>query len=84
MEDGEATKALGVECASEAEGCSQKKGRAAQASGRARSWTEESVVPTIPHTSSEFHAEVHAAIGRYVPRENIEFGASVVLASGSK
>jgi len=32
----------------------------------------------------QVHAEVHAAIGRYVHGENIEFGASVVLASGSK
>ncbi len=32
----------------------------------------------------QIHAEVHAAIGRYVAGENIEFGASVVLASGSK
>ena len=32
----------------------------------------------------EIHAEVHAAIGQYVRGENIEFGASVVLASGSK
>ncbi len=30
------------------------------------------------------HEEVHAAIGRYVNGENIEFGATVVLASGSK
>jgi ubiquinone/menaquinone biosynthesis C-methylase UbiE len=32
----------------------------------------------------QIEAEVFAAIGRYVRGENIEFGASVVLASGSK
>lgn len=32
----------------------------------------------------QIHAEVHAAIAKYVVGENIEFGASVVLASGSK
>jgi hypothetical protein len=30
------------------------------------------------------HNEVLAAIGQYVRGENIEFGASVVLASGTK
>lgn len=30
------------------------------------------------------HAEVRAAIGKYVAGENIEFGATVVLASGRK
>lgn len=32
----------------------------------------------------QIHQEVHAAIGQYVRGNNIEFGASVVLASGSK
>ncbi|MFZ0770119.1 MAG: class I SAM-dependent methyltransferase [Candidatus Sulfotelmatobacter sp.] len=32
----------------------------------------------------QIHEEVHAAIGQYERGENIEFGASVVLASGSK
>jgi len=32
----------------------------------------------------QIHAEVHAAIAKYVVGENIEFGVSVVLASGSK
>jgi hypothetical protein len=32
----------------------------------------------------QVHEEVLAAIGQYVRGENIEFGASVVLASGSK
>jgi SAM-dependent methyltransferase len=32
----------------------------------------------------QIHAEVRAAIGQYVEGENIAFGASVVLASGSK
>ena len=32
----------------------------------------------------QIHAEVHAAIKKYIVGENIEFGASVVLASGSK
>jgi SAM-dependent methyltransferase len=32
----------------------------------------------------QIHEEVRAAIGKYVEGENIEFGASVVLASGSK
>jgi SAM-dependent methyltransferase len=32
----------------------------------------------------QIHAEVHAAIRQYVIGENIEFGASVVLASGAK
>jgi SAM-dependent methyltransferase len=34
--------------------------------------------------SPRIHAEVHAAIRKYVRGENIEFGASVVFASGSK
>ena len=33
---------------------------------------------------AQIHAEVHAAIRQYVEGENILFGASVVLASGSK
>jgi hypothetical protein len=32
----------------------------------------------------QIHAEVRAAVGHYVRGENIEFGVSVVLASGSK
>jgi SAM-dependent methyltransferase len=32
----------------------------------------------------QIHREVHAAVGRYVRGGNIEFGASVVLVSGSK
>jgi SAM-dependent methyltransferase len=32
----------------------------------------------------QIHEQVHAAIGKYVEGENIAFGASVVLASGSK
>jgi hypothetical protein len=32
----------------------------------------------------QIHEEVRAAIGKYVEGENIAFGASVVLASGSK
>ncbi len=32
----------------------------------------------------QIHEEVHAAIGKYFDGENISFGASVVLASGSK
>jgi SAM-dependent methyltransferase len=32
----------------------------------------------------QIHEEVHATIGKYVEGENIAFGASVVLASGSK
>jgi SAM-dependent methyltransferase len=32
----------------------------------------------------QVHREVHAAIGKYVRGENIEFGATIVLASGSK
>ena len=32
----------------------------------------------------QIHAEVHAAVRQYVRGQNIEFGASVVLASGSK
>jgi hypothetical protein len=32
----------------------------------------------------QINAEVHAAIRQYVVGENIEFGATVVLASGSK
>ncbi len=32
----------------------------------------------------QIHAEVHAAVGKYVRGQNIEFGAAVVLASGSK
>jgi SAM-dependent methyltransferase len=35
-------------------------------------------------TWPRIHADVLAAIGRYVRGENIEFGASVVLAAGSK
>jgi SAM-dependent methyltransferase len=36
------------------------------------------------HSWPRIHEEVHAAIRRYVNGENIEFGATVVLASGSK
>ena len=39
-------------------------------------------VPT--QTWPQIHKEVHAAIDKYVCGENIEFGATVVLASGSK
>ena len=39
----------------------------------------------VPSTMwPQIHAEIHAAIEQYVVGENIEFGASVVLASGSK
>jgi SAM-dependent methyltransferase len=37
-----------------------------------------------PSMWPQIHREVHAAIGQYVRGENIEFGASVILASGSK
>jgi hypothetical protein len=37
-----------------------------------------------PSMWPRIHAEVHAAVANYVRGENIEFGASVVLASGSK
>ncbi|HWY20586.1 MAG TPA: methyltransferase domain-containing protein [Candidatus Acidoferrum sp.] len=44
--------------------------------------------PMLDRVPSEMwpriHAEVRAAIGQYVDGENIAFGASVVLASGSK
>jgi SAM-dependent methyltransferase len=37
-----------------------------------------------PQAWTHIHKEVHAAIGQYVRGANIEFGATVVLASGSK
>jgi len=37
-----------------------------------------------PNMWPQIHAEVHAAIAKYVVGENIEFGVTVVLASGSK
>jgi ubiquinone/menaquinone biosynthesis C-methylase UbiE len=37
-----------------------------------------------PDTWPKVHAEVHSAIRKYLHGENIEFGASVVLASGKK
>lgn len=37
-----------------------------------------------PQAWPQIHKEVHAAIGQYVRGANIEFGATVVLASGSK
>ena len=37
-----------------------------------------------PKLWPQIHKEVHAAIRQYVRGENIEFGASVVLACGSK
>jgi SAM-dependent methyltransferase len=44
--------------------------------------------PLLDRVPSEMwsliHTDVHAAIGQYVDGENIAFGASVVLASGSK
>ena len=36
------------------------------------------------HLWPQIHGEIHTAIGQYVRGENIEFGATVVLASGSK
>jgi SAM-dependent methyltransferase len=44
--------------------------------------------PMLDRVSAEMwpqiHEKVHSAVGQYVRGENIEFGASVVLASGSK
>ncbi|MFY9743315.1 MAG: class I SAM-dependent methyltransferase [Candidatus Sulfotelmatobacter sp.] len=37
-----------------------------------------------PEAWPQIHKEVHAAIGKYVRGKNIEFGATVVSASGSK
>ncbi len=37
-----------------------------------------------PQAWPQIHQEVHAAIGKYVRGKNIEFGATVVLASGNK
>lgn len=37
-----------------------------------------------PQAWPRIHQEVHAAVGEYVRGKNIEFGATVVLASGSK
>jgi SAM-dependent methyltransferase len=37
-----------------------------------------------PQLWPQIHAEVHAAIGKYVRGQNIEFGASIVLAAGQK
>jgi SAM-dependent methyltransferase len=37
-----------------------------------------------PHLWPQIHAEVHEAIGKYIRGNEIEFGATIVLASGSK
>jgi SAM-dependent methyltransferase len=48
-------------------------------------WPFRAMLDRVPAPMwPQIHAEVRAAIGQYVEGENIAFGASVVLASGSK